>query len=49
MSAARKAAVVAVILIVALALRVAAVQEHAYTPRNDAGAYLTLASEIAHT
>ena len=49
MSVAKKAAVVAAILTVALALRIAAVQEHAYTPRNDAGSYLTLASEIAHT
>ncbi|MBV9336164.1 MAG: glycosyltransferase family 39 protein [Solirubrobacterales bacterium] len=49
MSAARRAVLIAAILIVALALRVAAVQEHAYAPRNDAGAYLTLASDISHT
>ena len=49
MSAARRAAIVAAILVAALALRIAAVQEHAYTPRYDAGSYLTLASEIAHT
>ncbi|MBV8711021.1 MAG: glycosyltransferase family 39 protein, partial [Solirubrobacterales bacterium] len=49
MKAARDPAIVAMILIVALALRVAAVQEHAYAPRNDAGSYLTLASDIAHT
>ena len=49
MKRALRAGLVAAILTVALALRIAAVQEHAYTPRNDAGSYLTLASEIAHT
>jgi 4-amino-4-deoxy-L-arabinose transferase-like glycosyltransferase len=46
---ARKALVVAAVLIVALALRVAEVQRTAYKPINDAGSYLTLASQIANT
>ncbi|HUE26137.1 MAG TPA: glycosyltransferase family 39 protein [Solirubrobacteraceae bacterium] len=45
----RKALVVAAVLIVALALRVAEVQRTSYRPINDAGSYLTLASQIAHT
>jgi 4-amino-4-deoxy-L-arabinose transferase-like glycosyltransferase len=46
-----KGLVVAAILIVALALRIAEVQRtnSTYRPINDAGSYLTLASEIAHT
>lgn len=42
---------VAAILIVALVLRIAQVQgtDSTYRPINDAGSYLTLASEIAHT
>jgi 4-amino-4-deoxy-L-arabinose transferase-like glycosyltransferase len=44
-----KGGVVAVILIVAFALRLAEVQRTAYRPINDAGSYLTLASYIAHT
>ena len=50
MSRALRAGLVAAILIVALALRVAEVQRTgSYRPINDAGSYLTLASEIAHT
>jgi 4-amino-4-deoxy-L-arabinose transferase-like glycosyltransferase len=45
----RKAVVVVVLLLLALALRVAEVQRTAYQPVNDAFAYLTLASSIAHT
>lgn len=45
----RKALVVAAVLIVALALRVAEVQRTSYRPINDAGSYLTLAAQIAHT
>jgi 4-amino-4-deoxy-L-arabinose transferase-like glycosyltransferase len=42
--------VVAAILILALVLRIAEVQRTSgYRPINDAGSYLTLASEIAHT
>jgi 4-amino-4-deoxy-L-arabinose transferase-like glycosyltransferase len=37
------------LLLLALALRVAEVQRTAYQPVNDAFAYLTLASSIAHT
>jgi 4-amino-4-deoxy-L-arabinose transferase-like glycosyltransferase len=45
-----KPGLVAAILIVALGLRVAEVQRtSSYRPINDAGSYLTLASEIAHT
>jgi 4-amino-4-deoxy-L-arabinose transferase-like glycosyltransferase len=46
---ARKALIVGVLLIVALAIRVAEVQGSSYRPVNDAGSYLTLASQIAHT
>ena len=50
MSRAAKPAVAAAILVVALGLRVAEVQATPdYHPINDAGSYLTLASEIAHT
>ena len=49
MSRAVKGALVAAILIGALALRVGEVQGTSYTPRNDAGSYLTLASYIART
>jgi 4-amino-4-deoxy-L-arabinose transferase-like glycosyltransferase len=51
MSRAPVAGLIAVILIVALALRIAEVQrtDSSYRPINDAGSYLTLASEIAHT
>jgi 4-amino-4-deoxy-L-arabinose transferase-like glycosyltransferase len=41
--------IAAVILVAALALRVAEVEGTSYRPINDAGSYLTLASEIAHT
>jgi len=37
------------ILIGALALRIGEMQGTSYSPRNDAGSYLTLASYIAHT
>jgi Dolichyl-phosphate-mannose-protein mannosyltransferase len=40
---------VAALLTLALGLRVAEVQDTAYRPIDDAGSYLTLASEIAHT
>ena len=49
MSRAVKGGVVAVILLGALALRIAEVDNTSYRPRNDAGSYLTLASSIAHT
>ena len=50
MSRAAKPALAAAILVVALGLRVAVVQATPdYHPINDAGSYLTLASEIAHT
>jgi 4-amino-4-deoxy-L-arabinose transferase-like glycosyltransferase len=51
MSRAPVAGLVAVILLVALAVRIAEVQrtDASYRPINDAGSYLTLASEIAHT
>jgi len=45
----RRAILVAVILLLALALRVAEVQRTSYQPINDAASYLTLASQIAHT
>ena len=41
--------IAAALLIVALALRVVEVERTSYRPINDAGSYLTLASEIAHT
>ncbi len=44
-----KGGLVAAILIGALALRVAEVERTSFRPINDAGSYLTLASEIAHT
>jgi 4-amino-4-deoxy-L-arabinose transferase-like glycosyltransferase len=45
-----RAGLIAAILIVALGLRVAEVEgTSSYRPINDAGSYLTLASEIAHT
>jgi 4-amino-4-deoxy-L-arabinose transferase-like glycosyltransferase len=40
---------VVAVLIVALGLRVGQVQRSAYAPVNDAGTYLGLASQIAHT
>ena len=51
MSRALRAGLIAVILIVALALRIAEVQRtnSSYRPINDAGSYLSLASEVAHT
>jgi 4-amino-4-deoxy-L-arabinose transferase-like glycosyltransferase len=45
----RTTLIAAALLLAALALRVAEVQGTSYSPRNDAGSYLTLASEIAHT
>lgn len=41
--------IVAALLILALGLRVWEVQRTSYTPANDAGSYLALASEVAHT
>jgi 4-amino-4-deoxy-L-arabinose transferase-like glycosyltransferase len=51
MSRALRAGLVAAILIVALALRIAEVQRtnSTYRPINDAGSYLTLASTVART
>jgi 4-amino-4-deoxy-L-arabinose transferase-like glycosyltransferase len=51
MSRAPVAGLVTVTLIVALALRIAEVQRTngSYRPINDAGSYLTLASDVAHT
>jgi hypothetical protein len=40
---------VTIILVAALAIRVAEVQRTAYQPVNDAASYLTLASQVAHT
>jgi 4-amino-4-deoxy-L-arabinose transferase-like glycosyltransferase len=45
----RRALAVALILLVALGLRVAQVERTSYQPINDAQSYLTLASQIAHT
>jgi 4-amino-4-deoxy-L-arabinose transferase-like glycosyltransferase len=45
----RTSLIAAALLIAALALRVALVESTSYTPRNDAGSYLTLASQVAHT
>ena len=45
----RIALTVGAILLAALVIRVWEVQRTAYRPINDAGSYLTLASEIAHT
>jgi 4-amino-4-deoxy-L-arabinose transferase-like glycosyltransferase len=41
--------IVAALLVLALGLRVWEVQRTSYTPANDAGSYLALASGIAHT
>ena len=41
--------IAAALLIVALVLRVVEVERTSYRPINDAGSYLTLASEVAHT
>lgn len=51
MSRALRAGLIAAILIVALALRIAEVQRtnSTYRPINDAGSYLTLASAVAQT
>lgn len=51
MSRALRAGLIAVILIVALGLRIAEVQRtnSSYRPINDAGSYLSLASDVAHT
>ena len=51
MPRALRAGLIAAIMIVALVLRIAEVQRtnSTYRPINDAGSYLTLASEIAHT
>jgi 4-amino-4-deoxy-L-arabinose transferase-like glycosyltransferase len=46
---ARRVLIIGGVLIVALALRVGEVQRTTYRPVNDAGSYLTLASQIAHT
>lgn len=45
----RKAVLVALVLALALGLRLAEVQRTTYRPVNDAATYLTLASQIAHT
>jgi 4-amino-4-deoxy-L-arabinose transferase-like glycosyltransferase len=45
----RKALLVGLLLTLALGLRLAEVERTAYRPVNDAAAYLTLASQIAHT
>jgi 4-amino-4-deoxy-L-arabinose transferase-like glycosyltransferase len=45
----RTALIASAILILALAARVAEVQRTSYRPINDAGSYLTLASQVAHT
>src|SRR5712671_1467628 len=45
----RTSLIAAALLIAALAVRVAEVESTSYRPRNDAGSYLTLASQIAHT
>jgi 4-amino-4-deoxy-L-arabinose transferase-like glycosyltransferase len=41
--------IVAALLVLALGLRVWEVQRTSYTPANDAGSYLALASQVAHT
>jgi 4-amino-4-deoxy-L-arabinose transferase-like glycosyltransferase len=46
---ARRVVLIAGILIVALGLRILDVEQAGYRPVNDAGSYLTLASEIAKT
>lgn len=45
----RRALIVALLLVLALGLRLAEVERTAYRPVNDAVSYLTLASHIAHT
>jgi 4-amino-4-deoxy-L-arabinose transferase-like glycosyltransferase len=45
----RTAVIAAALLLAALVIRVAEVETTSYRPVNDAGSYLTLASEIAHT
>jgi 4-amino-4-deoxy-L-arabinose transferase-like glycosyltransferase len=45
----RKALLVALLLALALGLRLAEVERTAYRPINDAASYLALASQIAHT
>jgi 4-amino-4-deoxy-L-arabinose transferase-like glycosyltransferase len=45
----RTAVIAAALLIAALAIRVVEIERTAYRPVNDAGSYLTLASQIAHT
>jgi len=45
----RQKLIAAALLIAALALRIGEVQRAAYVPVNDAGSYLALASQIAHT
>ena len=45
----RRALVIALILIAALAIRIGEVQRTSYKPINDATAYLELAGQIAHT
>jgi 4-amino-4-deoxy-L-arabinose transferase-like glycosyltransferase len=47
--ASRAVLVAVALLVLALAVRVAEVQFISYRPINDAGAYLTLASNVAHT
>jgi 4-amino-4-deoxy-L-arabinose transferase-like glycosyltransferase len=41
--------IVAALLVAALAVRVGEIERTSYRPVNDAGSYLTLASQIAHT
>lgn len=48
-SPSRKGLIIGALLVVALALRVSEVERIAYRPVNDAGTYLELASQIAHT
>jgi 4-amino-4-deoxy-L-arabinose transferase-like glycosyltransferase len=45
----RNAVVVGALLVAALAIRVVEVQSTPYTPVYDAGSYMSLASQIAHT
>lgn len=47
--ASRTLLIAGAVLVLALALRIAEVQRTSYRPINDAGSYLTLASDIAHT
>ncbi len=44
-----RTAIAGVLLLAALAIRIAEVQRTSYRPRNDAAFYLRLAAEIAHT